>query len=163
MIYYSCSRPSMATQRENERQFRFPFLSPGESRVLRAGAVIDRPGIVPTPRKGCGSFYVLNRAATPGNAPGRADNHGAWIPAGSLLKPARLKMAGRPFDVTTPPAGCHAGVTARGVWLVASEPRDTMKTPNPSEVEQTIPGAQRTCSMGLLCSTDPHRAEQSIP
>ena len=107
---------------------------------------------------------TLNRAATPGNAPGRADNHGAWIPVKhTKLKPARLKIAERHLDVTTPLAGCHAGVTARGLWLVASEPRDTMKTPNLSEVEQTIPRVQQTCSVGLLCSTDLHRAEQSIP
>lgn len=126
-----CSRPSLVTVHENVRKFRFPVYSPREIWVLLAQAVNDRPGIVPTLGNRRGHFLVLNRAATPGTAPGRVDNHGAWIPVKhTKLKPARLKMTGTLHSATIPSAGCHAGVTARGLWLVASEPRDTIKTPN---------------------------------
>ena len=73
-----------------------------------------------------------------------------------MLKPARLKMVRRPFDVTTASAVNHAGVTAKGVWLVASEPRDSKSSePCPKETSDSSDGT--TCSVGLLSATDLNR------
>lgn len=115
----------------------------------------------------CRAFRELrsNRAVPAGNAPAsrrrviRTDNHG---PVGSN-RAGRLRvgaMTGRSFCVTTPSAVCHARVRARGLWLVASEPRDTSKAPNLVLKEQAFQAAADP--PGFAVCNRPEPKEQSV-
>lgn len=91
-----------------------------------------------------------NRAVPAGNTP-VTDGQSRRVDTSKavMLKPARLKMSWRPYDVTTTAAVNHAGVTARGLWLVASGPRDSRKAPSDSHFGNRRSEADR---LGLLCN-----------
>jgi hypothetical protein len=96
----------------------------GKRSVPRSGSHDASAPIQKIATRAHSTINLSNRADSTAKAADRSDNHGPVDskPAGRLQ--VRV-MTGRTYCVTTPSAVCRARVRARGLWLVACEPRDT--------------------------------------